>query len=329
METTFQLAIVIPAFKAQFLSEALASLSIQTDQNRFIVYVGDDASPEPIQEICEKYSEKLNLKYHRFPENMGSISLVDQWHRCIELTSEPWIWIFSDDDMLEEGCVNAFFTALKKNNNKFDLYRFNTLVIDEKSHVTKICPPHPLVESGIEFLYHRLCRNRESFISEYIFSRRIYKQKEGLVSFPLAWCSDDASWINFADKKGIFTIYGPKVYWRKSNVNISSVSSKTRLDKIKACIEYFKWLEDYFNSKSFKDNLIIKKDIINELQTKWLYLQIKGQAPLDFHTIIFIIKNDDFSVLGNTVKRLIKLLAINFSYIKTYILNLFVNNFKA
>ena len=113
MSPEVQLAIVIPAYKAEFLEEALASLEAQTDR-RFRVYVGDDASPGALEVICDRHRQQLDLSYHRFAENRGRDYLVDQWHRCIGLSSEPWIWLFSDDDVMEPGCVAAFYAALEE-----------------------------------------------------------------------------------------------------------------------------------------------------------------------------------------------------------------------
>ena len=128
---------------------------------------------------------------------------------------------------MEPECVEAFYAALEKTESKFDLYRFNTLEINAQGKVIKLYPPHPPVESVIEFAYHRLNRNRESFISEYIFARKAFDANGGMVKFPLAWCSDDASWITFAEDQGIYTIDGPKIYWRNSNVNISFAAPDT------------------------------------------------------------------------------------------------------
>ncbi len=48
------LAIVIPYYKLTFLEATLLSLANQTDQ-RFKVYIGDDASPEDCTPLLEKY----------------------------------------------------------------------------------------------------------------------------------------------------------------------------------------------------------------------------------------------------------------------------------
>lgn len=57
------LAIVIPYYKLTFFDETLQSRVNQKDQ-RFKVYIGDDASPEDWTVLLEKY--KAPFYYHQF-----------------------------------------------------------------------------------------------------------------------------------------------------------------------------------------------------------------------------------------------------------------------
>ena len=130
-----ELAIVIPAYKPEFLEAALESIAAQTD-SRFRLYVGDDAAPAAVGEICEKYRESANLSYTRFDENLGGKCLVSQWNRCVDLCSEPWIWLFSDDDVMEPECVARFYESMEKHGHEYSLFRFNTMTINEAGEVT-------------------------------------------------------------------------------------------------------------------------------------------------------------------------------------------------
>ena len=89
------MAIVIPAYKGRFLKETLDSIAVQAHKDEFVLYIGDDASPERLDKIVESYQNKVNLVYHRFSENMGGKDLVAHWERCIQLSAEPFIWLFS------------------------------------------------------------------------------------------------------------------------------------------------------------------------------------------------------------------------------------------
>src|ERR1039457_4715108 len=137
-----KLAIVIPAYKTKFLRESLQSIAGQTNRN-FQLYIGDDGSPEPVADIVREFSKKLPLKYHRFDHNLGGTSLVQQWERCVRLSQEPWVWLFSDDDVMEPDCVASFYRTLAATNGEFDVYRFNTLVIGENDQPLRLNPPHP------------------------------------------------------------------------------------------------------------------------------------------------------------------------------------------
>lgn len=73
------MAIVIPAYKGRFLKETLDSIAVQAHKDEFVLYIGDDASPERLDKIVESYQNKVNLVYHRFSENMGGKDLVAHW----------------------------------------------------------------------------------------------------------------------------------------------------------------------------------------------------------------------------------------------------------
>ena len=65
-----KLAIIIPAYKPRFLQETLDSIAKQK-QSQFTVYIGDDASPYPLETIVDRYKNKFDIIYHRFEQNMG------------------------------------------------------------------------------------------------------------------------------------------------------------------------------------------------------------------------------------------------------------------
>ena len=132
------LAIVIPYFKRTFFEATLESLANQTDK-RFKVYIGDDASPENLTDLLEKYKGKFDFVYHRFDDNLGSISLTQQWERCIALSGEEeWVMILGDDDVLGENVVEEFYSNLPEIKNKeinvvrFTTAKINTIIQDKE-----------------------------------------------------------------------------------------------------------------------------------------------------------------------------------------------------
>ena len=274
----------MPAYKARFLRQALESIAQQTDK-RFTVYVGDDASPDDIKEICEDFVDRFNLVYTRFTENLGRDSLVAHWNRCIELSSEPWIWLFCDDDIMESMCVEMFYKTIDREKNRFRVLRFNTLTIDDDSKVILTNPQHPLTESGIQFIYHRLNYQRSSWVSEYIFSREAYIENGGMIDFPIAYCSDDASWLAFSKTTGILTIQGAKVHWRQSAYNISPSGPRYQSERIEATSKFVTWLDRFIKANRISDSNITK-DKIKELSQSWFLRQVRGVAPISFSNFL-------------------------------------------
>lgn len=244
-----KLAIVIPAYKNDFFHATLDSLSRQTCKD-FTVYIGDDCSPYNIESMVREYEKHISIVYHRFPENLGGTDLVAQWTRCINLTkNEPWLWLFSDDDIIGDKCVELFYRELNKTYVS-DIYHFNVKIIDSKDKIvfSPNCYPDVI---DIEKLYTESSTgNIKSFVVENIFSREIYNKVNGFEPFPLAWGSDMATWIKMAKEKGMKTIYDDYVYWRRSDKNITPNNERKIIKKkFYTQIDFYVWINNFFATK--------------------------------------------------------------------------------
>jgi glycosyltransferase involved in cell wall biosynthesis len=125
-----KLAIIIPAYKSDFLAKALACLVRQTDQ-RFNIYVCDDASPADISGVARLTLGARAYVYKRFENNLGGGSLARHWNRCVALGNEPWVWMFSDDDLMDDGCVAAFYKFLETEGEDADMLRTHSIGIEK------------------------------------------------------------------------------------------------------------------------------------------------------------------------------------------------------
>ncbi|WP_051590747.1 glycosyltransferase family 2 protein [Flavobacterium daejeonense] len=261
------LAIIIPYYKLTFFEDTLASLATQTDK-RFKVYIGDDASPENPTALIDKYRGKFDFKYHRFDENLGGVSLTKQWERCIELSGdEEWLMILGDDDVLGKNVVEEFYKTFLIAGNKVNLFRFNLRVIDEKNALLHVNEALQEIDSSYDLLEKIFLLKEIITMSEFVFTRKIYEQNNGIVAFPLAWFSDYATWLLYGKKTGIFNINNASVYWRLSKVNISSKSTDIKEIELKVTSLFL------FNS-FLKDNLNIDKEELNKYQFNYLLNQL-------------------------------------------------------
>jgi len=238
------LAIVIPAYKSTFLPAALDSIAAQTCKD-FTLYIGDDCSPNNIGEIVDRYRDKINIVYKRFDTNLGGKDLVAQWERCIDMTqNEEWLWLFSDDDMMDKNCVEEFYRAVGE---KSKYYHFDVRQIDTDGNVVKELTEYPNIISATDFLNRKTNGTINSFVIEFIFKKDFFLSAGRFVNFDLAWGSDYITVLKLANlNNGIVTIPNAKVDWRFSNENISPNKSPEILKrKMMSVVDNLKWIKTF------------------------------------------------------------------------------------
>jgi len=240
-----KIAIVIPAYKGEFLRQTLRCIAGQTCRD-FTVYVGDDCSKYDIKSIVDEFSSDMDIKYVRFDTNLGGSDLVAQWERCIALTSgEKWIWLFSDDDLMPSDGVERIKAAIAANPNA-EFFRFPLQVVNEDGTVTSTGKAFDSASSTAEeYLLGYFNGLRSSSTCEYVFSRRLF-DKLGMVHFPCAWCADIATWYSYASEcGGLVNLPGAPASWRNvEGVNISC-SEGLHAQKMAALVQFIKWLKEH------------------------------------------------------------------------------------
>ena len=240
------LAIVIPAYKYTFIKSTLDSIVKQTNTN-FNVYIGDDCSPEDLYSVIREYESRITIFYKRFDNNLGGENLVAQWERCIDLVQdEEWVWLFSDDDIMEVNCVERFYDEIVNKKPLFDLYHFDVKVIDEENRILKYAR-FPSCINSEQLLIQKLRGRLNSYVVEFIFRKSTFEKLGRFQFFDLAWNSDISTWVKLGYDKGIKTIEGAHVLWRASGENISPNHKDLGIvrRKIEANIDFSEWLRLY------------------------------------------------------------------------------------
>ena len=261
------LAIIIPAYKSTFLAAALDSIAAQTCKD-FTLYIGDDCSPNSIGEIVDRFRDKINFVYKRFDTNFGGKDLVAQWERCIDMSQgEEWIWLFSDDDMMERNCVEEFYKTVKAK-PKAGLVHFNVECLDDATGKVSPLPTFPKHCSSKFYLDEKIRGHLISFVVEFVVRRDIFFNNGRFQNFDLAWGSDFISWVKFADAAGgIETCDYAKVLWRKSNENISpDKSNPILIRKIRSLTDNAKWLLNFTSQKRYGHKWFYTKYPLGEIK---------------------------------------------------------------
>lgn len=281
MEKQNNLAIVIPAYKSTFLAAALDSIAAQTCQD-FTLYIGDDCSPHNLVEIVDRYRDKINLVYKRFDTNLGGKDLVAQWERCIDMTQgEDWLWLFSDDDVMEKNCVEEFYKTIKEK-PKAGLIHFNVNRLDNATSKISPLPKFPDFCSSKFYLDEKLKGHLISFVVEFVVRRDVFFDNGRFQNFDMAWGSDFISWVKFSDAAGgIVTSDHAKVLWRKSNENISpDKSNPVLVRKIHSLISNAKWILDFTSQKGYGNKWFYTKYPLGEIRRNKALLSREQKTEL-------------------------------------------------
>lgn len=276
MSSSNTLEIVIPAYKARFLPALLQSLADQTSKN-FGVIVSDDASPDPIRQICREFSDKLPLRYVRFEHNLGGADLAGHWNRSVELSTAEWLLLPGDDDLLEAPCIESFWRTRNAENRQKSsaVFSFGVRVINEFDHVTRETQPAD-VTTAVEFIKKRLAKEICPMPVAYVFSRQTFDECGGFASFDRGLHSDDAAWALFGAKSGIEPIQNAFVRWRESDINISPKLHRDRPRAAELNMKFLAWL------KANRRDLALSDSDIAELAELigWELYGPMGDAPV-------------------------------------------------
>lgn len=272
------LAIIIPYYKFTYFEATLQSLACQTDK-RFKVYIGDDASLTIPTELLQKYRGALTFVYYRFDDNLGGVSLTNQWERCIHLSdNEEWLMILGDDDVLDPNVVASFYLnqeAIKEAGSQ--VIRFASRFVDKNQEPLQGFSDysHPQLEKAEDAFYRNFKWQTRSSLSEYMFTRNSF-EKYGFYNYPLAWHSDDQAWLDFTDKKPIYTINEAFVLVRISNSSITGKIDNEILKKEAKSL--------FFKKLLFKNAYSFSKDQKVEFLSDYSTL-LTEQNQLDLFTI--------------------------------------------
>lgn len=227
---------ILPAYKARFLAQAIASILAQRFSDFELVIV-DDASPEDLKIIVDTFTDP-RIRYYRNVENIGGRDLVAQWNHCIGYAKGEYIVLAADDDLYHpnylQACMELAFAYPDA-----ALVRSRVAVIDEENKLLAVDGLTPEYCSKHAFLYYWLRATVFTCIGNYMFKRRVLQEK-GFVNFPSAFCSDAATAIMMAEN-GVTNTQEMLFSFRISSIHLSS--SKAQLErKLLANTQFYKWL---------------------------------------------------------------------------------------
>lgn len=240
------ITIAIPAYKRTYLAEAIQSALSQTYSNIELLVVDDD-SPNDLKPIVDNFHD-TRIKYYRNEKNLGSLNIVKNWNKCLELAQGEFFVLLCDDDLLEPDFAQELITLA----NKYPLcnvFHARRNVLDENSGGVKTDNAWPEWESLETFYENKLKWIRLHTITEFMY-RTAHIADIKYIEFPVAWGSDDISIIRFAEKGGIASSQKPLATFRYNDEHLSKADTHM-VEKAKARILNFYWVGEFFHNNKY------------------------------------------------------------------------------
>lgn len=265
---------VLPAYKGDFLRSAIESILAQTYKDFELVIV-NDCSPCDLKSIVMSFDDP-RISYYENEENRGGIDLIGHWNSCIARSQGTFVVIASDDDAYDSHYLEEMMLLVDKY-PQVDLFHCRIRYVDVNDNILQLSQPANEIETCADFVCQRLFWGRKQAAPEFMFKKTIWEKVGGMVNFPLAWYSDDATW-NVFSQKGV--AYSSKILlsFRMSGQNLSTIGSKC-LEKIDAMKLYVEWLKVFLpqiectsQEDEFERDLCIKnyKSIIYDHYREYL-----------------------------------------------------------
>lgn len=249
---------ILPAYKRRFLKESIDSILAQTCRDFELVIV-DDKSPEGLYEVIKEYKweptfealpdggrkwrvDGIPVRYYQNAENIGGKDLVAAWNHAMEYATGEWSVLASDDDRYLPHFLEEMI-GLSIKYPKCDLVHCRVAGINEIGEWTIVGEQRVEFETQVQHVYARGVNRVYERMPDFMFKSAALKAIGGFVSFPIAWYSDDATWMLLA-RNGVACSPNVLFEFRTSGINLSA-----RIDniapKIAAGEEFRSWFKEF------------------------------------------------------------------------------------
>ncbi len=234
---------LLPAYKAEYLKEAISSLLAQT-YSEFKVIVSDDNSPEDIKGIVDSFNDN-RIEYRKNEKNIGGLRLAEHWNLLLDLCDTEYLIVASDDDVYS-GKFLENIDSLTIKYPLVNVLRARTQRINDSGEVTSQEDIFEEYQDRVTALHSMFCGNYIGCVGNYVFRTDALRQAGGFADLPYAWFSDMQTVISMQENGQVNTnqiLFS----FRLSGINISTSKQDKKVDsfKLKATISFDRWLSDY------------------------------------------------------------------------------------
>ncbi|MGM9733139.1 MAG: glycosyltransferase [Prevotella sp.] len=229
---------VLPAYKSDYLQDAIDSILQQTVSD-FELIIVDDASPYHLESIVNQYDDR-RIIFHKNKENIGGKNLVENWNKCIMYAKGDYVILASDDDIYSPFFLQQVNERIEEY-PKVDIIRSRVNRIDSNGTITDIEQMYKPYMPFSEFVFY-WSKGVINCIANYVFRRKSLLNEGGFVDMPCAWFSDDITVVNMSIN-GVATTEDALFYFRSSDKSVSwTFDKETIKKKWEANGMFYNWL---------------------------------------------------------------------------------------
>ena len=255
-------SIAIPAFKDKYLGVAIESILAQTFKN-FELIIVNDASPNSITEVVEKYNDS-RIKYFVNEQNIGGQDPVANWNKCLSYAQGDYFALLCDDDIYEPTFLEKMLDLADSYPN-CNVFKSGVSEINEKKEIVNTYPESPSWESCVDYIRAVYNRNRKQTISEWFFRKQHIINCGGYETVPMAWGADYLSIFIFSKDGGIASTNEKLVTFRRSGINITTSRDNFLEKKLLGSKIYAEKLFDF----------VVKNELMQESEIKKIVHYLK------------------------------------------------------
>ncbi len=240
-------SIAIPAYKATYLRESIASALAQTYANIELIIVNDH-SPEDLNAVVSTFSDE-RIHYFVNEHNLGADDPSANWNECLRHARGEYFCLLCDDDLYAPTFVEEML-CLAERHPECNVYRSGVRIIDVNGDETDRYPSSPEWETVEEYMWHVYRSIRRQTISEFMLRREALEAMGGYDRLAYAWGSDYLTIYRLALEQGIASTTKRLTTYRDSGLNMSS-DQKNMDDKLLAFNRYMKATRDIIHENQF------------------------------------------------------------------------------
>ena len=240
-------SIAIPAYKATYLRESIASALAQTYATIELIIVNDH-SPENLNAVVSTFSDE-RIHYFVNEHNLGADDPSANWNECLRHARGEYFCLLCDDDLYAPTFVEELL-RLAERHPECNVYRSGVRIIDVNGVETDRYPSSPEWETVEEYMWHVYRSIRRQTISEFMLRREALEAMGGYVRLAYAWGSDYLTIYRLALEHGIASTTKRLTTYRDSGLNMSS-DQKNMDDKLLAFNRYMQATRDIIHENRF------------------------------------------------------------------------------